>query len=156
MNKKILSMLLAIIMLMTNIDITVLAAEMKERIRREINKEIVNGNEKLSEEYDYLDQANIQTFDSFALELVRKYHYLLNVSRDISICDDSMLVLKTKEIVDEVFKKHYDDNDEMFNKMMENIAEEVVLYTLKAQVQIRTMSAEDVARMEKEKLLRGE
>ena len=40
--------------------------------------------------------------------------------------------------------------------MMENIAEEVVLYTLKAQVQIRTMTAEDVARMEKEKLLRGE
>ena len=48
------------------------------------------------------------------------------------------------------------DGFEMFNKMMESIAEEVVLYTLKAQVQIQRMSAEDVQRMEKEKLLRGE
>ena len=48
------------------------------------------------------------------------------------------------------------DGFEMFNKMMESIADEVVLYTLKAQVQIHRMSAEDVQRMEKEKLLRGE
>ena len=52
--------------------------------------------------------------------------------------------------------QYKNDGFEMFNRMMENIAEEVVLYTLKAQVQIRTMTAEDVAKMEKEKLLRGE
>ena len=40
--------------------------------------------------------------------------------------------------------------------MMEQIAQEVVLYTLKVQVQIKQMTAEDIARMEKEKLLRGE
>ena len=48
------------------------------------------------------------------------------------------------------------DGFNMFNQMMETIAEQVVLYTLKVQVQIRQMSAEDVAKMEKEKLLRGE
>jgi preprotein translocase subunit SecA len=48
------------------------------------------------------------------------------------------------------------DGFEMFNKMMESIAEEVVMYTLKAQVQIHRMSAEDIAKMEKEKMLRGE
>ena len=48
------------------------------------------------------------------------------------------------------------DGFDMFNKMMESIAEEVVLYTLKAQVQIHRMTAEDVQKMEKEKLLRGE
>ena len=48
------------------------------------------------------------------------------------------------------------DGFEMFNKMMESIAEEVVLYTLKAQVQIQRMSAEEVQKMEKQKLLRGE
>ena len=40
--------------------------------------------------------------------------------------------------------------------MMETIAEQVVLYTLKIQVQVRTMTAEQVQQMEKEKLLRGE
>ena len=94
------------------------ATEMKERIRREISKEIALGNTKLTEEYDYLDQANIQTFDSFALEIVKKYHYLLNVSRNISICDDSMLILKTKEIVDMVFDKYYENADEVFEKMI--------------------------------------
>ena len=48
------------------------------------------------------------------------------------------------------------DGFNMFNQMMETIAEQVVLYTLRVQVQIRQMSAEDVAKMEKEKLLRGE
>ena len=48
------------------------------------------------------------------------------------------------------------DGFNMFNQMMETIAEQVVLYTLRVQVQIKQMSAEDIARMEKEKLLRGE
>ena len=48
------------------------------------------------------------------------------------------------------------DGFNMFNQMMETISEEVVLYTLKVQVQIKQMTAEDIARMEKEKLLRGE
>ena len=48
------------------------------------------------------------------------------------------------------------DGFEMFNKMMEAIAEEVVLYTLKIQVQVQRMSAEEVQRLEKERLLRGE
>ena len=48
------------------------------------------------------------------------------------------------------------DGFKMFNQMMETIAEQVVLYTLKIQVQVRTMTAEQVQQMEKEKLLRGE
>ena len=52
--------------------------------------------------------------------------------------------------------QYKNDGFNMFNQMMETIAEQVVLYTLRVQVQIRQMSAEDVAKMEKEKLLRGE
>jgi len=44
----------------------------------------------------------------------------------------------------------------MFNAMMEKISEDVVLYTLKAQVEIHSMDASQVAQMEKDKLLRGE
>ncbi len=50
--------------------------------------------------------------------------------------------------------QYKNDGFKMFNQMMENIAEQVVLYTLKVQVQIRKMTAEEVPRMEKEKLLR--
>ena len=52
--------------------------------------------------------------------------------------------------------QYKNDGFEMFNQMMERIADEVVLYTLKVQVQIRKMSADEVKEMEKEKLLRGE
>ena len=48
------------------------------------------------------------------------------------------------------------DGFNMFNQMMEKIAEQVVLYTLKAQVEVRDMSVEEIARMEREKMLRGE
>ena len=48
------------------------------------------------------------------------------------------------------------DGFNMFNQMMETIAEQVVLYTLKAQVEVRNMSVEEIARMEREKMLRGE
>ena len=48
------------------------------------------------------------------------------------------------------------DGFNMFNQMMETIAEQVVLYTLKAQVEVRNMSVEEIARIEREKMLRGE
>ena len=52
--------------------------------------------------------------------------------------------------------QYKNDGFTMFNQMMETIANEVVLYTLKVQVQIRKMSASEVEKLEKEKLLRGE
>lgn len=52
--------------------------------------------------------------------------------------------------------QYKNDGFKMFNQMMEKIAQEVVLYTLRVQVQIKKMNAEEVAKMEKEKLLRGE
>ena len=56
------------------------AGEMKDRIRKSIKKE-----ESLKEQLDYIDSSYITTFDSFALSIVKKYHYLLNVSSNISI-----------------------------------------------------------------------
>ena len=49
------------------------AAEMKERIRKIINK-----HEDLKEENELLESSYITTFDSYAGSLVRQYNYLLN------------------------------------------------------------------------------
>ena len=57
------------------------AGEMAARIRKKIKKA------GLKEQLEYLDQAYITTFDAFALNLVKKYHYVLNMSKDISIID---------------------------------------------------------------------
>ena len=86
------------------------AAEMKERIRKAIKKA------NLKEQLDYLDSAYITTFDSFALSVVKKYHTNLGLSPNISIMDNSIELLKTNEIIDNIFEDMYGDED--FNKLI--------------------------------------
>ena len=78
------------------------AAEMKERIRKTINK-----NEKLIEEKDLIDQAYITTFDAFSLAMLKKYHTRLNITNNISVCDEVSLELKKKEILENIFADNY-------------------------------------------------
>src|SRR5690606_6353265 len=62
------------------------------------------------------DQAAIVTFDAFALSLVKKYHYLLGVNKSISIGDNTLLMIKRKEIINTVFDEYYNSkNEEFFN-----------------------------------------
>lgn len=86
------------------------AAEMKNRIRKAIKKA------NLKEQLDYIDSAYITTFDSFALSIVKKYHSKLGLSPNISIMDSSIELLKTNEIIDEIFEKSYGNPD--FDKLI--------------------------------------
>ena len=96
------------------------AHEMKERIRKSIKKAALE-DEKLKSELDYIDNAYITTFDSFALSIVKKYHYLLNIGNDISIVDSSIVDLKREEILDEIFEEKYKEKDENFLKLVDLI-----------------------------------
>jgi len=86
------------------------AGEMKDRIRKAIKEA------GLKEQLNYIDSAYITTFDSFALSLVKKYHTLLGLSPNISIMDNSIEVLKTNEIIDNIFENMY--GDENFEKLI--------------------------------------
>ena len=90
------------------------AGEMAARIRKKIKKA------GLKEQLEYLDQAYITTFDAFALNLVKKYHYVLNMSKDISIIDASIINLKRKEFLEEIFEEFYEEKDERFLKLIED------------------------------------
>lgn len=85
------------------------AAEMKERVRDKIEKEVVN-NPNLKEQLYLIDQAVITTFDSYSLSLVKKYHYLLGIDKNIGIIDNVILSLKKKELVDNIIEEYYDNN----------------------------------------------
>ena len=93
------------------------AGEMKERIRKSIKKGIPD-NPSLAKELELIDQAYITTFDSFALSVVKKYHYLLNISNDIGISDASIIDMQKIKIMDEVFDKYYENPNESFNKLI--------------------------------------
>ena len=93
------------------------AGEMKERIRKNIKKESVD-NPNLIKELELIDQAYITTFDSFALSIVKKYHYLLNISNNISITDSSIIDIKKIKIMDDTFTYFYEHPTDNFNKLI--------------------------------------
>lgn len=89
------------------------AGEMADRIRKKIKKI-----PELKEQLDLLDSAYITTFDSFALAIVKKYHYLLNVSPNIGIIDSSVITLEKARVMDEIFLSYYEDENPLFLKMI--------------------------------------
>ena len=89
------------------------AMEMKERIRKAIKK-----NSKLKEQLDLLDNAYITTFDSFALSIVKKYHYLLGVSSNVKIVNEAALKLEKYKIIDEIMEEKYHSKDIHFTSLI--------------------------------------
>ena len=78
------------------------ADEMKDRIRKKIS-----GKEELKKELTLLNSSYITTFDSFALSVVKKYHYLFNITDNINITDESIVKIQNKKILDEIFERSY-------------------------------------------------
>lgn len=85
------------------------AFEMKERVRKNVLKD-----PETSYLAPQIDSSNIMTFDAYALQIVKKYHYLLNVSRNVKIVDASILDVKKRLILDNIFDKLYKAKDEKF------------------------------------------
>ncbi len=89
------------------------AKEMKKRIREEIEKD-----ETLKDQLDRLDAAYITTFDSYALTLVQKYHYLLGVPKDLAITDQSLMIRLKKQWMDQLIDLKYEEKDPLFEKVI--------------------------------------
>ena len=85
------------------------AFEMKDRIRKAISKD-----ESIINQLDYIDSSYITTFDSFALSMVKKYSYLLNVGKNVSIADSSTIYLEKKKIIDSIFDRLYIEKNNLF------------------------------------------
>ncbi|MBR2840791.1 MAG: UvrD-helicase domain-containing protein [Bacilli bacterium] len=93
------------------------AAEMKDRIRTKIKDY-----EQLIGQLDKIDSAYITTFDAFALSLVKRYSYLLNIPKDITIIESSFINLKKEEILNELFEGYYTNKDEYFLKLIDDFS----------------------------------
>lgn len=77
------------------------AFEMKQRVREYLEAE--PGKEDLLNE---LDQAQITTFDAFALSLVRKYHYEIGLDKEPSIGSASLFAVEKKRIIEKTIERH--------------------------------------------------
>ncbi len=93
------------------------AEEMKDRIRKKIKKEPA-----LSRELDALESSYITTFDSFALSVVKKYHYLLNIPKSIEITDETIVKLEKRRIIDKIFDEAYESATELFTNLVKRFS----------------------------------
>ena len=94
------------------------ANEMKDRIRKAITK-----NKSVNDQLDYIDSSYITTFDSFALSIVKKYSYLLNVGSNVKIADSSTIHLEKVRIIDDIFNRLYEEEDSRFLKLISDFTD---------------------------------
>jgi len=86
------------------------AEEMKTRIIKELDSL------KLENQIARVDNAIISTFDAFTLRLVSEYHYLLGLEKNIQINDSVLIKLKKQEIINNVLKDYFINNEADFNQ----------------------------------------
>lgn len=97
------------------------AFEMKERVKKKIEEE-AKENKYLIKELSKVDNALICTFDSFALYLVKKYHYLLQIEKDIQIADSILINEEQRKQIEEIFQEKYEKKDAPFLKMIDTFS----------------------------------
>ena len=95
------------------------AAEMKDRIRK-----VISETPELKDQLDLVESAYITTFDSFTQSLVKKYNYKLGIDKNFTIIDSSIVNLKTKKILDEIFNRYYENPTEDFKNLLEKCTPE--------------------------------
>ena len=93
------------------------AAEMKEKIRQALYKEI-DGNphqaEAMRRQLDLLGRANISTFHAFALEVIRTFFYEAQVEPGFSICDDAQRTILKEDSLDALLERWFAEEKEEF------------------------------------------
>ena len=97
------------------------AAEMRERVLNVLyeRQEETPDDEWLQRQITLLNVSNICTIDSFCLQIVRNHFYELeNVSPNFRIADVPEIELLKQEILDEMFEKKYEEEDEDFSSLI--------------------------------------
>ncbi len=87
------------------------AKEMKERLR---SKLMAATTKEAQEQLAYIDQAHIETFDAYTSGLVKKYHYLLNIPKQIQIVDAVHFKMISMQFLNEIFEQLYQTKNSDF------------------------------------------
>ena len=97
------------------------ASEMRERVLDAIYKKLDENpnNENLLRQITLLNKASICTIDSFCLDVVRNNFYELeNLSPNFRIADTTEIDLLKQEVIEDLFEKKYEEEDEDFTKLI--------------------------------------
>lgn len=101
------------------------ASEMKLRIKNAIKNKIKEqpDNLFLKQQLAKVDIANISTIDSFCLEVIRKFYYVINLDPNFSIMtDDTQLSLLKEKALLNTEKYFFENKDQEFIDFYNNFA----------------------------------
>ena len=95
------------------------ASEMKEKIEKAINKAIREADNKedlvfLKKQLDLLPAANISTFHAYALEVIRRYFYLIDIEPNFKICDGSQQTILRGQAMDQLIEEKFEEGSAAF------------------------------------------
>lgn len=99
------------------------AAEMKEKIQKSIKESLEslmenNGAKEdilfLKKQLSLLPSANISTFHAFALDVIRRYFYLLHIEPNFKICDTVQETLLKGEAMDDLLEELFEADEPEF------------------------------------------
>lgn len=99
------------------------AAEMRFKLQEALMKEMEKtGSDKvfLRNQLALLGEADISTFNSFALSIVRRYFYMLDLEPDFAICDEAKADLLKKDAMSILFNELFLAEDEDFLHFLDN------------------------------------
>ena len=89
------------------------AAEMKKRIRKELQK--ANPAEAAK-----VDSAYICTFDSFFLSLVKQYHFELGISPDLEIMGEYLGAMNKRETLQSILEQRAREGSEQLSQLIDD------------------------------------
>ena len=95
------------------------ASELKDRLAKALTQEIEATQDDEQREFLLVQRKNIETasigtFHSFAIDLLREFHYRAGISKNFGILSQQSDVLITREALDTVFTEFFEAKDECF------------------------------------------
>lgn len=93
------------------------SAEMRERLEKAVNEELKKPDADkafLRKQLLLMPAANISTFHTFALEVMRKFFYLTDLEPGFKIGDDIEVDIMKRQAADELFETRFDEDYEAF------------------------------------------
>lgn len=97
------------------------SAEMRERLEKAINEELKKTDSDkafLKKQLMLMPNANISTFHTFALEVMRKFFYLTDLEPGFKIGDEIEVSIMKREAADELFEARFAEDYEAFTAFL--------------------------------------
>ncbi|MBQ4506554.1 MAG: helicase-exonuclease AddAB subunit AddA [Firmicutes bacterium] len=92
------------------------ASEMRSRLYEALSRELAECRDRerastLRRQFSLVSSADICTFNSFALSVVRRYYHVIGVSPGLSIADEARTGILLEEAMDELFSEGFASGD---------------------------------------------